>query len=231
MKEKTDYEKIRVVIFDCDGVMFDSRKANAAYYNTILKHFGKDLLCDRDLEIVHMSTAGEAVDYLFRDDPRLAAAQDYRSRVDYTTFIPLMTMEPYLAEVLGVLREEGYGLAVATNRTTTIHPLLKIFKLHHYFDLVVSSLDVIQPKPHPETVFKILKHFQIKPHEALYVGDSVVDYEVTRKADIPFIAYKGPHLCSDCHIDDLRELLRLLACGRERQRDVAGDGARGKHGV
>ena len=29
------------VIFDCDGVMFDTTEANMAYYNHILKHFGK----------------------------------------------------------------------------------------------------------------------------------------------------------------------------------------------
>ena len=34
---------VRVVIFDCDGVMFDSKDANTAYYNTILHHF--DMRC------------------------------------------------------------------------------------------------------------------------------------------------------------------------------------------
>ena len=30
---------IKVAIFDCDGVMFDTEKTNMAYYNRILEHF------------------------------------------------------------------------------------------------------------------------------------------------------------------------------------------------
>ena len=33
--------RFRAVILDCDGVMFDSREANRAYYNAVLSHFGR----------------------------------------------------------------------------------------------------------------------------------------------------------------------------------------------
>ena len=32
---------IRGIIYDCDGVLFESRNANLAYYNTVLNHFGE----------------------------------------------------------------------------------------------------------------------------------------------------------------------------------------------
>ena len=32
-------KNIRVLIFDCDGVMFDSRQSNISYYNLLLEHF------------------------------------------------------------------------------------------------------------------------------------------------------------------------------------------------
>ena len=32
--------EIKAVIYDFDGVIVDSREANAAYYNRLLKHFG-----------------------------------------------------------------------------------------------------------------------------------------------------------------------------------------------
>ena len=34
-------KNIKVVAFDCDGVMFDTTKANIAYYNQILDHFDR----------------------------------------------------------------------------------------------------------------------------------------------------------------------------------------------
>jgi HAD superfamily hydrolase (TIGR01549 family) len=208
--QKIILDKVKVVIFDCDGVMFDSKQANIAFYNTILKHFGKPDLSDKDIEIVHMSTAEEAVNYLFRDDPRLPEAQKYRLQIDYQQFINLMDMEPHLKEVLSSLHNRYY-IALATNRTDSIYSILDRFKLDKYFDLVISSLDVSNPKPHPETIFKILDHFSIDTPEAVYVGDSTVDYELTRKTNIFFIAYKHPQLKADCHINDLRELLTILS--------------------
>jgi HAD superfamily hydrolase (TIGR01549 family) len=202
-------DKFKVIIFDCDGVMFDSRKANIAFYNTILAYFEKPPLTADALEVVHMSTAEESINYLFRDDPHLQEAQKYRTQVDYKQFIPFMSMEPFLEEVLEGLKRK-YQLAVATNRSNTIHPLLKTFKLDHFFDMVVSSLDVDNPKPHPESVFKIVNYFGIDAREAVYVGDSPVDRETALSAKVFFVAYKNSCLQADNNIDDLRELLSLI---------------------
>jgi len=208
MWPKSLTDNVKVIIFDCDGVMFDSRKANIAFYNTILARFEKPRLTDDALEVVHMSTAEESINYLFRDDPQLQEAQKYRKQVDYQQFIPFMTMEPFLDEVLEALKKK-YQLAVATNRSNTINPLLKTFKLDHFFDKVASSLDVDNPKPHPESVFKIVNHFGIDAREALYVGDSSIDRETAQSANVFFVAYKNSLLHADHNIDNLRELLFL----------------------
>jgi len=189
--------------------MFDSRQANIAFYNTILDYFKKPWLSDEDIEIVHMSTAEESVNYLFQDDLRLDEAQAFRLQIDYQQFIRLMVMEPNLEKVLAALRDR-YHLAVATNRTNTIHTILDVFNLAGYFDLVVSSLDVNRPKPHPEAAFKILDYFSAEAQKSIYVGDSIVDYEVARQAGVRFVAYKHPELKADYHIDDLRELLAIV---------------------
>ena len=65
-----------------------------------------------------------------------------------------------------------FGLGVATNRSTTIGNVLKYHGLAGFFDIVVSSLDVKNPKPHPESLVKILDFFNISPTKALYIGDS-----------------------------------------------------------
>jgi HAD superfamily hydrolase (TIGR01509 family) len=190
--------------------MFDSRQANVAFYNKILRRFDMPILAEDDTDIVYMYTGEDSVNYLFRDDPRLAEAQEYRKHVGYDQFIPLMVMEPHLEEVLGTLRER-YHLAVATNRTSSIYTILDLFDLKQYFDLVVCALDVEIPKPHPETALRILNHFEAAPSETIYIGDMEVDQTVTREADIPFVAYKNPSLQANYHIKDLREVLNLLA--------------------
>jgi len=197
--------RVSAVIFDCDGVMFDSRQANINFYNHILSHFGLPTLTDEDIEFVHMNTAVESLNHIFRDSPCLAEAQEYRLKLDYSPFIKAMVMEPGLKELLGFLKPL-YGLAVATNRSNTIGKVLEVNGLTPYFDIVVSSLDVRNPKPHPESIFKILDFFQLAPDQSVYVGDSAIDSETSRAAGVPFASYKNKGLVADYYVDCLMDL-------------------------
>jgi len=201
--------KVSAVIFDCDGVMFDSRQANINFYNHILAHFGLPPMTAEDIEFVHMNTAVESLNHIFRQSPYLAEAQEYRLQLDYTPFIRDMVMEPGLKEVLDFLKPRC-GLAVATNRSNTIGRVLELNGLSHYFDIVVSSLDVTNPKPHPEPIFKILDFFGIEPDECFYVGDSEVDFQVCQAAGVPLIAYKNKSLEAPIHVESLAELKDIV---------------------
>jgi phosphoglycolate phosphatase len=200
---------VSAVVFDCDGVMFDSRQANVNFYNHILFHFGLPPLAPEDIEFVHMHTAVDSLNHIFRNSPHLARAQEYRLTLDYTPFIKDMVIEPGLKEVLHFLKQRC-GLAVATNRSNTIARVLELNGLSHYFDIVVSSLDVKNPKPHPEPIFKILDFFGIEPQECTYVGDSEVDLEVCQAAGVPLIAYKNKALKAHIHVESLAELKDIL---------------------
>jgi phosphoglycolate phosphatase len=202
--------RVSAVIFDCDGVMFDSRQANVNFYNHILAHFGLPPMTAEETEFVHAHTAVESLNYIFRGDAYVADAHEYRLKLDYTPFIRDMVIEPGLREVLDFLKPR-YGLAVATNRSTTIGKVLELSGLSHYFDIVVSSLDVENPKPHPESIYKIADFFGISPDRSLYVGDSSVDYETARSAGAQFISYKNRGLPADYHVDQLLKIPELVS--------------------
>jgi phosphoglycolate phosphatase-like HAD superfamily hydrolase len=206
---KTPPVKTSAVIFDCDGVMFDSRQANIHFYNHILQHFGLPPMIDEKVSFVHMHTADESIREIFAGTPFVDQAQAYRWKIDYTPFIRDMIMEPGLKELLDLLKPR-FGLAVATNRSNTIGRVLSWNALESYFDIVVSSLDVKNPKPHPESLLKILDFFAIGPDEAFYVGDSLVDYETAGAAAVPFIAYKNRTLHAAHHVDHLMEVADIV---------------------
>ena len=209
--------KISVIIFDCDGVMFDSRQANINFYNHLLQHFGLPLMSEDMVTYVHMHTADKSVQHIFRDTPYMEMAQEYRMGMDYTPFLKDMILEPELKPLLEDLRPR-FGLAVATNRSNTIGEVLKLYGLSNYFDIVVSSLDVKRPKPHPESLFKILKFFEVGPEKALYVGDSLVDNKTARAAGVPFMSYKNTDLEADYHSDRLMDIALLVnSCNKNPQ--------------
>ena len=200
---------VSAVIFDCDGVMFDSRQANINFYNHILSRFGLPPMKAEGERFAHMHTAVESINHIFRESPYLKHAQEYRLHLDYTPFIQDMIIEPGLKEILNFLKPH-YGLAVATNRSNTIKRVLEESKLDHYFDIVVSSLDVKNPKPHPESINKILAFFEIGPEECIYIGDSDVDLEACQAAGVTMIAFKNTTLKADMHIESLMDIKDIL---------------------
>jgi HAD superfamily hydrolase (TIGR01509 family) len=197
-----------VVIFDCDGVMFDSKTANINFYNHILAKYGMPPMKDEDIAFVHMHTADASIRHILRGSPFLDDALRYRFEVDYRPFLKDMVMEPGLKELLACLRP-AFRLAVATNRSNTIGDVLDAHGLRGYFDKVVSSLDVSNPKPHPECLLKIIDHFNLPPKAALYIGDSQIDEGSARAAGVPFVSYKNRSLDADYHVDHLMQVLAI----------------------
>ncbi len=200
---------IKVVVFDCDGVLFDTIKANIAYYNQILDHFSKPGVTPEQFAYIHMHTVDNSLSFLFEDTETLEKAQAYRKKMTYLPFLKYMEMEPYLKPLLQKLRPK-YKAAIATNRSDTINRLLDEYNLTEYFDLVVSAFDVARPKPYPDPLIKILEHFKIEPRQAIYVGDSELDEKAAREAEVIFVAYNNKSLKADFYIDNLEELEAIL---------------------
>ena len=69
---------VKVVAFDCDGVLFDTAQANRAYYNAVLNHLGFPDLSGEQFAYVHMHTVDESLAYLFKDSQDLAEAYAFR---------------------------------------------------------------------------------------------------------------------------------------------------------
>ena len=200
---------LKLIVFDCDGVMFDSKNANRVYYNHIRETFGRPPMDEEELEYVHMHHVMDSIRHLFRAYPAdLAQAEAYRQTLDYTPYLQHMRMEPDLIEFLDFLRP-GCKTAISTNRTSTMGSVLRIFELAEKFDKVVTAFDVAHPKPHPEALEQILAHFGYNVDEAVYIGDSQVDREHTAALGMRLIAFKNPDLPAEYHVSSFMEITRL----------------------
>ena len=200
-----------LAIFDCDGVLLDSKEANRAYYNAILKEFGRWSMNDKELSFVHMHTAEESVKYLFRDD--IAAQKEalvYARALDYTSFLDCLIVEPGVGDTIESIRPPMLT-AVSTNRSTTMSRVVDVFGLDKWFDIIVCALDVNNPKPDPEGVFKILEILGVEKDRAIYIGDSVVDEMVAYRAGIPLIAYKNKELEAMFHVEHFVQIKSILS--------------------
>lgn len=206
---------VRILAFDCDGVLFDTEAANKAFYNQILAHFNRPPMTEAQFAHAQMHTVDQAMANLFPDAEACAKAQAYRKETGYEPFIPYMEMAPDLIAVLEKY-QSVLSLAVATNRSDTMGRVLEIHGIAHYFDLVVTALDVKNPKPHPEALLKVLAHFDAAPAEMVYVGDSLLDAQAAEAAGVPFVAYGNYEISGNHHIQRLSELDAIIRLKQNR---------------
>lgn len=203
--------RYKAVIYDCDGVMFNSLEANCAFYTEVFSYMGLVLdRCDTEMmNIIHTYANREVLKHFFPEPHRLETAIHFASTIDYRRLFPLMMIEDGFAATLEQLKGKVH-LAVCTNRSTSMDAVLEGFNLAGYFSFVMTAAKASFPKPHPDPLNRVLAHYRLNPEEALFVGDSAVDSQAAAAAGVPFVAYKS-ELPGIARIDNHGELLALLS--------------------
>jgi HAD superfamily hydrolase (TIGR01509 family) len=203
--------KIRCVIYDCDGVLFDSLEANTKLYNDLCALVGRVPLREEEMQYVHTHTVFEAIHFIFGKENDLEKkALESLKQVDLRNYLIYLKMEPHLFQTLEKLKEKGILRAINTNRTTSMKYIMEKYDLWQYFEMVVTALDVKNPKPNPESIEKIIEAFKLKKEEIVFIGDSDVDQQTAKSSGIKFIAYKNKEIANDALINDHLDLLHLI---------------------
>jgi phosphoglycolate phosphatase len=89
---------------------------------------------------------------------------------------------------VNALRETGLKLGiVSTKYRRRITEVLEREALLHGFEVVIGGEDVKHHKPHPQGLFEALERLGCSPESMVYVGDSVVDAELAKRAGVPLV--------------------------------------------
>lgn len=119
--------------------------------------------------------------------------------------LPLEMIEPYRAisregisaikiydgikNLLRFLKKNGYKCALCTgkDRLRTIELLDKLM-LNEYFETIVCSDDVKNPKPHPDSLIRAINNLGVSPDNAVMIGDARNDIICAKRAGVKSIA-------------------------------------------
>ena len=214
MKIQPGKWKVHCVIYDCDGVLFDSLEANTKLYNDLCAMVGRYPLREDEMRYVHTHTVYEALHFIFgkeNDLEKKALEILKQKQVDLKNYVGYLKMEPHLFQTLERLKEKGILRVINTNRTTSMKYIMERYNLWPFFDMVVTALDVKNPKPHPESIEKIVQAFNLNKEQTVFVGDSEVDQQTARSSGVRFIAYKNKEIANDAYIDDHLALLNIIS--------------------
>jgi phosphoglycolate phosphatase len=201
---------LKLVVFDCDGVMFDSRETNRVYYNHLLEHFACPLMDAEELDYVHIHNVADSIRHIFRTHSQIsiAAVNEYARSLDYSPYLQHMSMAPDLKDFLRIITPCCHR-AISTNRTNSMDMILDIFELREHFEMVMTAANSPKPKPAPDALYVILEHFGLCAEEAIFIGDSTVDRDHCAAAGMDLIAFRNPALEARWHVNSFMEILQL----------------------
>ena len=203
-------DRIAGVVFDCDGVLIDSHRANIAYYNRIREIGGLGPMNPEEEYYTHMHPVRESLIHIF--PPTLhGRLKEFAEKVDYgRDILPMVHLEPGAHACLESLSAQGLRLAVFTNRGSRgMGVVLDSFHLRSYFDPVMTAADV-KAKPAPDGLWRIAERWRCPPEDLVFLGDSLLDAMAAEAAGAYFLAYRNPRLQARGHVDSFAELEHKL---------------------
>jgi len=214
---------IRLVVFDLDGTLIDSRRDLADSVNALLGELGAAAL---DLDVVTGMVGEGAAVLVQRALAASALPPDTPGALDrflahYSERLTTHTRPyPGIPDALDGLRSEGLVLAVLTNKPQrATRQILERLGLAGWFSTVIGGDTAAGRKPDPAGLLSIAAAMRTAPRETLLVGDSAIDLQTAHRAGTAICLARygfGLHLDDvrlrgdEAFVDDPIELLPLI---------------------
>lgn len=183
-------KKYKMLIFDMDGTILYTLEDLKNTTNYALQKHG---FPERTLEEVRQFVGNGIHKLIERAVP--ATTSDEQIENVFQTFEIyykdhcMDTTKPYdgIPELLKNLREKGFMTAVVSNKVDfAVQDLVHDF-FEGLFDIAIGEREGVRKKPAPDSVYEVLKAYQLSKEEIIYIGDSDVDFKTAKNADVDCI--------------------------------------------
>jgi 2-phosphoglycolate phosphatase len=188
---------LKLLVFDLDGTLADTRHDLAASVNHALVRVGRSAL---PLETV-VGFVGDGVRNLITRS--LGASGDGETGGDEVDSTLAAFLEHYRSHCLestkvyagvpeSLERLSGYRMAVLTNKPEEpARTVLAGLGLSRHFNLILGGDNAFGPKPDPAALRHIMASEAAEPGETAMIGDGLQDLRVSRRAGARFLGFLG----------------------------------------
>ena len=196
-------KKIEAVLFDMDGVIFDTESIYLDIWTKVFQSYG--YIMTKDVYISVMGRGRKNVIKTFVDlyGEYLPIIQMYKDKDEELMQVidkGQVPMKVGVKEILTFLKENGYKVALATSakRERAIKQL-KMANIKELFDCIVCGDEVINAKPNPEIFLKAAEELSVKPENCIVIEDSPAGIESAYNANMVGI-----------HVEDLKKADEII---------------------
>src|SRR5579862_2072162 len=222
-----DPHSIKLVIFDLDGTLIDSRLDLVHSVNAALRHIGRPELPDEVIAsyvgdgapiLIQRALGGEAVDEeTVRKGLQFFLSYYREHKLDHTT------VYDGVKQALAAIRESANGIprkmAVLSNKPVNpSRAIVEALGLGEFFSQVYGGNSFATKKPDPEGAGRLMNEFSATAEQTVIVGDSHVDIETGLNCGMWTVGVNygfAPHTLGanppDVLVDSPRELAEVFA--------------------
>ncbi len=182
--------KYKYIVFDMDGTVLNTLEDLKDALNYALDKFS---FPERTLDEVRSFVGNGNPKLIERGVPDGTSDEEKKEVYDLFTFYYkqhcMDKTKSYdgINELLSKLKKIGVYTCVVSNKDDyAVKELAQIY-FPNGFDYSVGRLDGVEKKPAPDMVNKALSYFGAKKEEAVYIGDSDVDFMTAKNSGLKFI--------------------------------------------
>lgn len=179
--------RVTALLWDIDGTLIDTTELVINGLDHVYRKFiGKTLPYDEIRALVGIPLVKQL--QVFGDFATIGSTQEemerefirfWEERKDQERVLPAVTSTLIRGFQAGVKT----GLVTSKNLSEIANTLPRL-GIADYVDCIVSSDDVRNPKPDPEGILLALRRMEVKPDDAIFIGDSVYDMRAGRDAGV-----------------------------------------------
>lgn len=184
------------VIFDMDGVIFDTERVYMKIFIEVYAKYGYKMTEDIYVTLIgrdRTSITKRLYEIYGLDFPSEKIFKECDARLKSAIDAGDVPVKEGALEIFEYLKNNNYKMALATSSyKSKLQMQLKIYDLQEVFDEIVCSDDVIKSKPDPSIFLVAARKLEAKPEECIVIEDSPAGIEAAYNAKMMSI-----------HVEDL----------------------------
>lgn len=192
-----DIDKLKTVIFDMDGVLFDTERVYLDVWTKVFEKYGYKMTKEIYCKVI--ATGRENVKKVFKEEfgqsipiEEMYKEKDKELEKAIENKIPI---KKGAQELLTFFKDRKYKLALATSASRErMEKQLEQANFGKIFDKVVCRDEVNETKPNPEIFLKAANKLRVNPKDCIVIEDSSAGIKA---------AYRGN--MTPIHVVDLKE--------------------------